>query len=430
MRRKITQALKSDLVKVSSKTGIATGVKLAASFIVSKVLAILVGPSGIAILGQLSNVGNIIQSLSTGGITIGVTKYVSEYSDDRAAQQKIINNALKITFICSAICTIAVLLSYRYLGDCFFHTEKYNSVILILGSTLFLFSFNSLITSIINGFKNFRLYVIINIATSVISLIATIALVYYWGVYGALLAFVLAPAIVFFISWFLVRKELWLNYRFLTEKFDIKSVKLLSRFSMMALNNAFVAAMAQIAIRSFITGKMSIDIAGIWDGMNKLSAAYMLLITTSIQVYYLPTMSYIKERKLLWKEIIKTEKIILPLTLLMFTLIFFTRGILVNLLFSKDFALMKTVFAYQLVGDLIKVATWIISYTMYAKAMTRPLIITDNLFTITYVAISYILLNNFGYGLNSVYFGYIINNAIALVVMYFFMKNYTSKNHV
>ena len=120
MRKKIKQAITSDLVKVSSKTGIATAVRIAASFIVSKILAIFVGPSGLAVLGQLNNVGNIIQSLSTAGITVGVTKYVSEYSDDKESQQKVINNALKLTFISSAICTAAVLLSYKFLGTFLF----------------------------------------------------------------------------------------------------------------------------------------------------------------------------------------------------------------------------------------------------------------------------------------------------------------------
>lgn len=119
MRRKIKLALKSDLIKVSSKTGIATAVKITSGFIISKILAIFVGPSGLAILGQLSNVGNIIQSLSTGGITVGVTKYIAEYSDDKEAQQKIINNSFKITFICSLLCTAGVFLSYRFLGDFF-----------------------------------------------------------------------------------------------------------------------------------------------------------------------------------------------------------------------------------------------------------------------------------------------------------------------
>ena len=214
---------------------------------------------------------------------------------------------MKIVFVCSSICTLLVLIGYKFLGNYFFKTNTYNSVLLILGLTLILFSFNALFTAILNGFKKYKLYITINIATSIISLLLTIGLVYYFGVYGALLSFVLSPAIVFFISWYLVRKEDWLNFDFFRIKTDRKIVKLLGRFSLMAINNAVVGAMAQILVRLFITGNMNITAAGIWDGMNRLSAAYLLFLTASIQVYYLPTLSFIKDNKILWKEIIRTE---------------------------------------------------------------------------------------------------------------------------
>ncbi len=427
MIKRIKSVLRSDLIKISSKTGIATAVRIAASFIVSKVLAIFVGPSGLAIMGHLNNVGNILQSLSTGGITVGVTKYVAEYADDKKQQDKVINASLKIIFICSSICTVLVLISFKYLGAYFFNTSAYDSVLFLLGLTLVLFSFNSLFIAILNGFKKYKLYITINIATSIISLLLTVGLVYQFGVYGALLSFVLSPAMVFFLSWYMVRNEQWLSLDFLRVKTDRKSVKLLGSFSLMVINNAVVGAVAQILVRFFLTGNMDIVAAGIWDGMNRLSAAYLLFLTASIQVYYLPTLAFIKDNKLLWKEILRTERIILPLALVIFIFIFLFRGFIIDVLFTKEFYLMKSVFALQLIGDLIKIASWLISYTMYAKAMVKNLIITDNLFTFFYVLVSYLFLTQSHLGLSSVYYAYILNNLIYLVFIYFFMKKHLAK---
>ena len=90
MRQKVKAALTSDLIKVTSSTSVSTAIKLAASFIISKILAVIVGPSGIAMLGQLTNIGTIFQSLSSGGIQVGVTKYISEFSDDEPMQKKLL----------------------------------------------------------------------------------------------------------------------------------------------------------------------------------------------------------------------------------------------------------------------------------------------------------------------------------------------------
>ena len=419
---KIKGIIKSDLVKVTSQTGISTAVRIGASFIISKVLAIFVGPAGLAVMGQFNNLANILQSLSTGGITVGVTKYISEYADDKPKQIEIINNSIKVVLICSILSTLFVALFYRFLGNYFFKSSAYDTILLVLGLTIVLFSFNSLIAAIVNGFKQFKLFVIINICTSIISLLFTSILAYFFGVQGALISFVLSPAVVFFVSWYLVRKEQWINYNFFKIKTNNKVLKSLSSFALIAINNAVVGAIAQIAIRTFITGQMNLKVAGIWDGMNRLSAAYLLLITTSIQVYYLPTLSYIKDNKLLWKEIIKTEKIVIPITLIMFIVIFFFRSIIINILFTKEFYQMKSVFALQLFGDFIKIISWIIAYTMYAKAMTKNLIITDNVFTFIYVATSYFFLKHTHFGLSSVYYAFILNNTIYLIFITLFIR--------
>lgn len=417
-------------MKVTSKNGVATAFRLASGFVVSKVLAVFVGPAGLAILGQMSNISNIFQTISSGGITIGITKYISEYADDKIRQQKIILNALIITFICSALCSVFILFFYKYINNVIFDQQNYESIVLIFGATIVVFSFNTAISAVLNGLKNFKLYIRINIISSVLTLISTLILVYFFNLYGALLSVIVVPSAVFFISWYLVRKEPWATKAFFFTRPDLKIVKLFGKFSLMALNNAVVGGLVQIVVRHLLTKNMSLEVAGIWDGMNRLSSAYLILITTSIQIYYLPLLSYIKDRKLLWREIVKTEKIILPLTLIAFILIYIFRGIIIEILFSPKFYLMQSIIGLQLIGDLIKVGSWIMAYTFYAKAMTKQLILTDTIFTTTYVIIAYLFLTQTNLGLSSVYVAYIINNIIACSFNYFIMKRYTNNtNH-
>ena len=209
MKEKIKSVLKSDMIRVTSKNGVATAFRLASGFVVSKVLAVFVGPAGLAILGQMSNISNIFQTISNGGITIGITKYIAEYADDKIRQQKIILNALIITFICSAFCSVFILVFYKYINRLIFDKQNYESIVLILGATMVLFSFNSVIAAVLNGLKNFKLYIRINVISSVLTLISTLILVYFFNLYGALLSVIVVPSAIFFISWYLVRKEPW-----------------------------------------------------------------------------------------------------------------------------------------------------------------------------------------------------------------------------
>jgi PST family polysaccharide transporter len=49
-----------------------------------------------------------------------------------------------------------------------------------------------------------------------------------------------------------------------------------------------------------------------------------------------------------------------------------------------------------LLGDFFKIGSWLLTYIMIAKALTKTYIITDIIFAISYVALSYYFINQFG----------------------------------
>ena len=68
------------LIKTSLLTAISTIVKILSGFVINKFMAIYVGPSGIAIVGQLQSFMTMITTLSNGAISQGVVKYTAEYT--------------------------------------------------------------------------------------------------------------------------------------------------------------------------------------------------------------------------------------------------------------------------------------------------------------------------------------------------------------
>lgn len=84
---------------------------------------------------------------------------------------------------------------------------------------------------------------------------------------------------------------------------------------------------------------------------------------------------------------------------------------------------MLELFKWQLVGDVIKISAWLLSYIMLAKAMTKEFIITEILFSMLFVIVSLIYINVFG--LIGVTYGYATNYIIYFIVMFLiFRKKY------
>ena len=98
-----------DIIKVFSLNALSTFIRMLAGMISVKVVAVIIGPAGIALLGQLKNIETIIIGFANGGINNGITKFVAEYKDDANLIKYYISNAYKITLIAtSVIATILI----------------------------------------------------------------------------------------------------------------------------------------------------------------------------------------------------------------------------------------------------------------------------------------------------------------------------------
>lgn len=82
-----------------SLNAVATLVKMLTGFISVKIVAVLIGPAGIALLGQLNNFSSIFLTISTGGISSGVTKYIAE--NDGSQQNKCLFANCILDYRCS-----------------------------------------------------------------------------------------------------------------------------------------------------------------------------------------------------------------------------------------------------------------------------------------------------------------------------------------
>ncbi|MCV5540592.1 O-antigen flippase, partial [Escherichia coli] len=57
---------------------------------------------------------------------------------------------------------------------------------------------------------------------------------------------------------------------------------------------------------------------------------------------------------------------------------------------------MKPLFTWQIIGDVFKIASWLLAYVMLAKAMTRIFIISEIFFSVTFVLLSYFFIKSEG----------------------------------
>jgi PST family polysaccharide transporter len=381
------------LIKTSLLNGIAVIVKMLTLLGLNKILAIYVGPAGYAALGQFQNAVQMITTLASGAINTGVTKYTAEYHEDEVKQQVVWRTAGTIALIGSLLIGVLVVVFNRPLAGWFLKDEGLGGVFIWFAATLVLFVFNTLLLAILNGKKEIRRYVVANIAGSLFALVVTTVMAIKFGLYGALVALAVYQSLAFFVTYWICRKTSWFRLKYLIGSIDKQAARDLAKYTAMALTSAACVPVSHIFIRNHLGETMGWEAAGYWEAMWRLSAAYLMLVTTTLSVYYLPRLSELKEPSEIKKEILQGYKIILPVAAACGLVVYLLRDFIIRTLFTAEFSGMETLFAWQMVGDTLKIGSWILSFLMLGKAMVRLFIVSEVIFAASFYLLVVLLVD-------------------------------------
>lgn len=413
-----------NLIKTSLLSLASTTVKMLAGLAISKALAIYAGPSGLATVGQFQNFIQLALTGAKGGLDTGITKYTAEYSHDKRRLSCLFGTTLRISTTCCLLVAIALLAAAEPLSQHFLGTATHAYVIRLFGLMIGLFVLNSVLLAILNGLQEIRTYIVVNIVQSVITLVLTTALIISLGVDGALIALVTNQSLVLFVVLWMLRRHPVICFAAFLGAFDRIEAKRLLKYSLMSLVSAIAAPLTSILVRDHITQNFGLNEAGYWQAIWYISSIYLTVVTTSLAVYYLPKLSVITDRRDLRAALLNGYAVILPIVMTAALSIYLTRELLIRILFTGEFAPMVELFPWMLIGDVIKLASWLVAYLMLAKAMTREFIATEVIFSASFVLMSMVMTNHFG--LVGVTYAYALNYtlyflAVAVVTRRFWL---------
>jgi O-antigen/teichoic acid export membrane protein len=396
MLLKVKKLLATDLVKVSSLTAVSTLVRMMTGMVSIKVVAGELHPKGVALLGQLASFSLILCSIATGGIKNGMTKYVAQYGNSKRIYTIFLSTGFWITFGLSITCGLVLIFGANYFAIKTLKDAQYTPVFYVFGSTIILYALNELLLSVVNGFREFKKFVTINITGSIVGLIFTVVLSLNFGIFGALISLVTYQSVVLMVTLVLVSKSSRFTWKMFFGKFSKSAALRLANYSKMAIVSLIVLPLAQMIVRNYLIVHETADNAGLWESMNRISNIYLTVITTSLSVYYLPKLSTLKTNREIRTEVMSVYKLLIPFLLVISLLMIAFRYYIVMILFADGFQGVQQFFPIQLLGDILKMSTWVLGYILVAKAMTKTYIIVEILSCALFVVLSMVFVNMFG----------------------------------
>lgn len=408
------------LVKTGVLNAIAVLIRVLSSVALNKIIAIFVGPSGYAVIGQFQNLVTMLVTLANGGMNNGITKGTAEHFDDIGRQHRIWQTAGTITIVGASIAGLGIVLFREPIARYVLNDARYANVFIWLGLGLVLIAVNGLLLAILNGKKQIKLFVVINIIGSLLGLAITGILTILLKLEGALIALSINQALVLVVSAILCHRQPWFRLSMLLGSIDPTVVRELLKFAAMALASATVTPLTQIAIRNDLIAQFGMNSAGYWEALTRISALYLTIITVPLSIYYLPRFAEIRRHEDLVEEIVKGLRIIAPATIVIALLLYMLRDVAIYLLFTKEFIPMRNLFGWQAVGDVFKVMGWLLGYVLIGRGFAKSFIVIEISFGFLWYFLVTICTSLFG--LVGAQVAYAANYMIYTLVLVFLLK--------
>lgn len=380
------------LIKILSLNSISVVISFFLGIASTKIVSIFMGASGMALLGSFKNFTSMFKSMSTLGINNLVVKLVVENKEDKKELSIIYSTFFWIFLLFSVFLGSLILVFSKFIAQFLFFNDLYLIPIQFFGVLLPLVVVNVFWMAIYNGLEKFKKIVFIQILSNVMVFFITAFLVWKQNIFGGLLSVALSEFFLVLITFLFVRSDKSYFQFDLQRIVSKKYFDAILKFSSMALLSAVLVPLVLMLIRNRIASQYSINEAGIWDAVNKLSSFYMLIFSSGLSLYYMPKLATLKTDDEFKIELKSYFKLFVPLFLIVLIAVFFLKEIIIHLAFTPAFSRIKEVLIWQLLGDFFRIMTLAFGYQIVAKAMIKKYFILEITFNSLYLILSYYLI--------------------------------------
>nr|WP_321236281.1 O-antigen translocase [uncultured Psychroserpens sp.] len=398
-------------------------IRLIISVFVQRLLAVNLGEAGIAKIGQLRNLVQMLTSTASLGIFNGIVKYVSENEQDKKQLSKLFSSAFIFGAVGSIVSAAVLFFNADYISVRLFGTNEFIDLIKCLALLPPIIGLNRILYGLINGLSDYKKHAKIELGAYVLSALLLLIFLYYFSLKGVLFSIVLTPLISFGVIFIIFFDKLKKYIKLKELSTDFSFVKPLLAFTLMSFISSVLLNYIELDVRTTITDRINIEEAGYWTAMNFISKNYMVFSSSIFTLYVIPKFAKINTGNAFKKEVLYIYKTLLPLFGIGMIAVYLLRHVIIDIIYP-NFAGLEGLFKWQLLGDFVRLATVVIAYQFLAKKLVWSFVITE----LISLGLFYGLSKHFVdiYGAEGVvmahFYRYIIYFVIVVITVWFYFR--------
>ena len=372
----------SGIFKSTFLFGFVQVVRLLVSLIRNKIVALLLGPNGMGMIGIYNNSINMIKTGAGLGISQSAVKDVSEANATGFTKEfsRTITLTHRLVLYTSLFGLLVTIILSPLLSKVSFNDYKYTIPFVVLSLAV---AFDILVDNqlaILKGMRKLRFLAYASMLGSLVALITGVPLFYIFRENGIVPSIIISAIATAAVSTYYVRKIDYHRVSLTFKEVVIEGLPMIKMGSSMMIANflSFFFNMVVFAIIQKLGGLLDV---GLYNAGSVLVVSYFSMVTSALNTDYYPRIAAINKDNILLKQ--ESEKqsragliLIFPLVILFVFLAPFA----IDLLYSNEFVGALKYTDWAILGIVISVVSNCLGYILIVKQEAKMYFVIAVLF--------------------------------------------------
>jgi antigen flippase len=374
----------------------------------AKAMAVLLGPAGVGIIGLYGSVTGVVGQITGMGIGISGVRQIAESaeSDDKHRISRTIVTVRRVAVFLGVV-GMLVLLLFRYpICQITFGNTNNTDALALLSVTLLMGAISGGQVALIQGLRRIGDLARLNILGAFFGTVCSIPLVYFFGKLGIAPFLVAVSAMGILTSWWYARKipipNVLISWREITSE-----GRALFRLGIAFMSAGLMTLGTMYCIRVIVVRQLGLEAAGLFQASSAISGLYVGFILSAMGADFYPRLTAVANDNAACNRMVNEQAevgLLLAVPGILATLTF--APYVIQIFYSVQFAPAMDILRWEILGILLRVASWPMGFVLLAKGRGRIFFCTELSGNIVYIGMVFALLRYFGLpGTGMAFFG-------------------------
>jgi antigen flippase len=386
------------IFKSSAFIGGASVINILLGIVRNKVMAVLLGPSGVGLIGLYTTITGLASTLAGMGIGSSGVRQIAEAAG--SGNQERIARTIKTLRRCAWVLGTAgalLLAAFSFpLSVLTFKDHAHAVAIAVLGITVFIAAISTAQSALLQGLRRIADLARLNILGALAGTIIGLPLIWWLRERGIVPLLVVLPAAGLVFSWWFARRVSVASMR-LTYRETAREAR-----GLLGLGLAFMAAGLMVAAVAYVTRLMivrqlGLGAAGCYTAAYTLSGIYAGFILQAMGADFYPRLTDVAEDNSTVNRLVNEQAEIALLMAVSGILATLTLAPwVIRIFYASAFEAAAAVLQWQVLGVFGQVISWPIGFILFAKGAGKFVMITEGLACAIHLGLVWLLIPRFG----------------------------------